>query len=134
MGDLSRPDIHPAANRCKEVLPAVYILLIGRTLGPRGLARLNQQVIDLSVQTRGGSLLRGFVELLPVVLLGDAPAQGLGVPGGGLGGQLLAGGDASTDGSGPIAAVLPVGVHRGVVDALEHGTVHRGKGPLGFSG
>ena len=46
----------------------------------------------------------------------------------------IGGGVNSTDGSGPIAAVLPVGVHRGVVDALEHGTVHRGKGPLGFSG
>ena len=116
MGALSRPDIHPAANGGKEVLPTVYILLIGRTLGPRGLARLNQQVMDLSVQTRGFPLLRGLVELLQIVFHADAPAGGLWSPGGSLGGQLLPGGGPGLDGLGGVSAVLTVGAHDGIVN------------------
>ena len=77
-----RSNIQPApADSCEEIPPTVHILLIGRVVLAGGLTDLHQQSVYLLSQSGNLFISRSGIEILPVALDIDAPAQGIGILG-----------------------------------------------------
>ena len=78
-----RSNIQPTlADSREEIPPAVHILLISGAILAGGLTDLNQQSVYLLSKSGNLFISQSGIEILPVALDIDAPAQGIGILGG----------------------------------------------------
>ena len=95
---------------------------------------MHQKSIHLFYQRRNFLIIRVSIEVFPIALNGDAPAQSIGVFDGSLDGDRLPIGGPSANSPSSVAAIFMVSVHYCIVNFLEYSTVNGCESSLGFTG